>query len=79
MAGEALIMSFIPIVQTTERLGFYSHNKKEPVIYEAVYQSNKEKPIKYIVRTIKNNYSKRFTTEKQATLYLRKLLKKMER
>jgi len=69
---------FIPIITTTERLGYYSDNKKEPVVYEAVYQSNKKRPIKYIVRTIKNNYRGEFKTEKNAISYLKKLLKKMD-
>ena len=69
---------FIPITTTTERLGYYVHNKKEPVIYEGVYQSNKVNPIKYIIRTPKNTYYKTFKTQKNASKYLKILLKKME-
>ena len=70
---------FIPIIQTTERLGFYSHNKIEPIIYEAIYRSDKKRPIKYIIRTVKNRYKKEFKREKQALIYLRKILKKLEK
>lgn len=69
---------FIPIVTTTERLGYYSYNKSEPIIYEAIYQSNKKNPIKYNVRTIKHNYFKSFKREKDALKYLKFLLNKLE-
>jgi hypothetical protein len=69
----------VPIVTTIKRLGYYSYNKKEPIIYEAIYQSNKKNPIQYIVRTIKNNYRRVFKRENEATQYLRILLKKMEK
>lgn len=69
---------FVPITSTTERLGYYSFNLKEPVIYEAIYQSNKKNPLKYIVRTIKNKKRREFSREKDAVKYLHILLKMME-
>lgn len=67
---------FIPVTQTTERLGYYSDGLDEPVIYEAIYQSNKKRPIKFIVRNPRHNKNhKTFTSEKSATIYLKKLIK----
>ena len=66
---------FIPITTTKERFGYWSHNKRRPVVYEAVYQSNKKRPIKYIVRIIKGE-EKSFRTQAKALKYLERTLER---